>query len=194
MSLTSRLTFYRTLPLLDPVQIQDVMRVLQPRHSVKVSTSSQPDHSWAMIQAEERGEDPDTLFPSDDEEYFGDINPNWVHTFYKPGGLLSMDFVSQVDHLKEAVISGVPESIRGNFGPINLAVYVGEHDLWEALGRAKPFLFGRATLSFSFWGYSTPLDGKHFAELVFQVPEVRAGRELLEATFGPLQCCFSSEG
>lgn len=130
MSHSSHIQFYRTDATPDPTQsIMAVIKLMQPTGHIKIRSSSQPDRSWEMFQAEIRGDNPDEIFPEDDEISINGVNPSIVHTFYKQDGLLSMDFNSKLGHLKDAVVSGIPENVPGNFGPINLAVTVGFHDL-----------------------------------------------------------------
>ena len=200
MSQTSRIAFFCTEELPEPAQLlARVIEALQPVRSIRsVSTSSRPSRSWEFLQRDIAGED------VDDEESewrsvgtsLSNMNPRRVHEFYIPGGLMSIDFGPNIiDEMKWAVINGLPESVRGDrFVPINLAVRLGFHDLYEYLSDEYNQYFGRAFLSFNFWGYSTPVNGEAFRTQVFEVAAVVAVRRRLEGMVGrPLQQCFSSE-
>lgn len=110
---------------------------------------------------------------------------------YEPGKLLHVSVVysPQGMRLFAAIDNGIPASLRHDFSPGDLSIYVGPHDLFDTEESPEGTLFGRAQFSVGFFGYGSPIDRKGTRRAILALPEVQAIRRELEAIIGPLEVC-----
>jgi hypothetical protein len=92
--------------------------------------------------------------------------------------------------IEKDVVENIDGSIRGDYVPADIFFRIGYHDIWEAAEHEEGFLFARAFLSISFWGYSSPNNWKAFRQQVFRLKGVRDVKCELESLIGPLEECI----
>ena len=143
---------------------------------------------WELAQPQEEFQ----LRPFQEKEQFKERDPKQSRFYFREGTCLCIDLsVCRAGaRVKEAIIRGIPDSIRGNFAPADIFLSVGEHDVIE-VNFDEQRLAGRATASVDFFGYGVPSDGDKMRKMFWDLPEVIQIQHELSAIIGEVETAMS---
>ena len=130
--------------------------------------------------------------PFQEEEMFDERDPKQISSHFLLGTSLFFSLSAcPVGHrIMDAIVGGIPESIRGNFAPADVSLRVGEHDIIE-VNFDQQSLAGRATVSVNFFGYGVSNDGNEMRRMFWTLPEVIQIRKELSAIIGDVEMSMS---
>lgn len=188
MPQSGKLVFFTTNPLSDPQGVlAALLQTCGATEFYDIERKENPDRTWKELQEILSGGDPD--YEDDWEPLDTEVEPDEVPGYYIEGKLLSVELrdCDVSDKVADAIETRISKSVRGDFVPAGLTIRMGEHDLCENAEHDEGFYFGRATLSLSMFGYSSPNDWEQTRQLILALDEVQNLRRKFEAACGPLQ-------
>lgn len=106
---------------------------------------------------------------------------------YVPGKFLEIEVEHAKigDRVEQAILSGIPKEIRGQFIPNRPYVYCGPHFLVD--DQRDPAVFAHPIWTIGCWGYSTAQKWKEMIRRVFKLPEIVEEQHRLEHLIGNLE-------
>lgn len=186
MSQTTHLVFYSCeQPVRAPQDIlHGALTATGAKKCLSAGRTLSEDHGWrALFSDSEEDEDFEFLAQNAPIEE--------IMTSFVPGRRLNIDLLKSplVHRIREAIISGLPETLYQPHLPGNLGFNIGWHDIFEASEEIDGHLFGRAFISFDFWGYNVPPSIKEYRNLVLALAPIQEIRREFAKIVGPLQQC-----
>jgi hypothetical protein len=197
MSQTGELVFFTEMRISQPeVTLRDLLIASGATKSISVYRNLQEDRGWERF-LRARDEPLQSLIVEHDASDLGDrvdegMSLSEIPSLYNDGGCLtvSIGVCPLADRVEQAVKQGVSEVIRSDFLPCELAIVMGFHDIFDCSEFDEGFLFGRAFLSISFYGYGCAADFMGMREQTFDLPAIRKIKQELELITGPLKQCM----
>lgn len=187
------LTFFSTQEIPDPAPvIATIMRDIIGAERTWITTRTRSeDRSWnrwrRMVDSDFTLEEPREPW----EELPDGLTPVEAGAAFRPGTrLMLMYTATPLGRWLDQVMRGIDEKIRGQFIPGAPTLTVGWHDIWETAENDDGTLFGRAFISLSLRGNTSPNDWPEYRRQVFQVPEVIELQQRLEKILGPVERCI----
>lgn len=187
------LTFFSTQETSDPESmIATIMRDIIGAERTRFATRTRgEDQSWDQWQ---RMVDSDFILEEREEsrdELPNNLTPDEVGAAFRRGTMLMMRFANAaIAWPMHHAVSRIDKSVRGEFVPDGPTLTVGWHDIWETAENDDGTLFGRAFISLSLRGNTSPNDWKEYRRQVFEVPEVIELQQRLEKILGPVERCI----
>jgi hypothetical protein len=193
MSQEGLLTFFSKREIPSPASvIASVMRDIIGADRTWITTRTRfEDQSWARWR---RMVDSDfSLREKEQEEEWlpKGLTPEQAGQAFRPGTRLMLIYTGTPLGLQlDRVLQRIDEKVRGQFIPGAPTLTVGWHDIWETAENDDGTLFGRAFISLSLRGNTSPNDWPEYRRQVFQVPEVIELQQRLEQILGPVERCI----
>lgn len=187
------LTFFSTREIADPAPIvatimRDIIEAEQAWIATRTRFEYQAWERWRRMV--------DSNFSlhekQEDEEWLPKgLTPEQAGQAFRPGTRLMLIYTGTPLGLQmDRAMQRIDEKVRGQFIPGAPALSVGWHDIWETAENDGGTLFGRAFISLSLRGNTSPNDWPEYRRQVFQVPEVIELQQRLEKIMGPVERCI----
>jgi hypothetical protein len=171
--------------------IVDLIEILNPTAKIYLSRSAGSSNYWRDFQRSLKGPPAEEVTLKNDlfnlEVSSGAVSEYFVDADKKLSLDLSAAKCGIHDKIYDAV-SNIATDIRRSFVTSEFSISIGWHDIFEFMEHEEGYLFGRASLSLSFWGWLYP--SPDFADVVVNLPELKGFALDLEPILGPLSTCF----
>jgi hypothetical protein len=193
MSQEGHLTFFSTREQPTPFALTSALirDIIGAERTWLVSRTRREDRSWERWQRIVASH----FMLDDDPEPWESLgkgfSPEEAGAEFRPDRCLIIMFIETLlakpfdEHLRR-----IDERIRGQFVPTDCILMIGWHDIWEAAEHDHGQLFGRAFVSLSIRGNSSPNDWPEYRRLVLREPVVLRLQERLESILGPVEKCI----
>ena len=185
MPLTGAISVFSTHPFPDPsMRLRFIIEAIHPK--VLLSASRCIDRRWQEIQTGVMEED-------EFEMLYGPVTVEQCQAFVQPPKSVGVSLGDSelVQRISEDV-AGIDTGVRGDFSISSIIVFVGPHDLFEAV--AEPKYFGRAYASVQVTGYGGPNDWPEARKQIAALPSVKRLEELCRPIMGEVQTCVFWDG
>lgn len=187
------LTFFSAHEIPDPTPIiATIMRDIIGADRTWIATRTRSeDRSWdqwrRMVDSDFTLDEED----QDDEWLPKGLTSEEAGALFRAGTRLMLIYTATpLGRWLDEVMQRMDEKVRGQFIPGAPTLTVGWHDIWETAENDDGTLFGRAFISLSLRGNTSPNDWREYRRQVFEVPEVIELQQRLEKIIGPVERCI----